>query len=87
MANVVKCKDLGGCIPKTTVDKVRDEKRVERGSFIRNTDRVGSNGKVGEEPKDIAELERLTIAMSQKAGKKAFESWMQARAQGTIFSP
>ncbi|MCA9840332.1 MAG: hypothetical protein KC422_25700 [Trueperaceae bacterium] len=43
--------------------------------------------RLGEEPKDIAELERLTIAMSQKAGKKAFESWMQARAQGTIFSP
>lgn len=42
---------------------------------------------LGKEPKDIAELERLTLEMSQRAGKKAFEKWMQSRAEASTFSP
>ena len=41
----------------------------------------------GEEPKDITELEQLTIRMSQKTGKKAFEAWMKSRAEKASFSP
>jgi len=41
----------------------------------------------GEEPKDVAELEQLTIKMTQKIGKKAFESWLAARAKRATFSP
>lgn len=41
----------------------------------------------GEEPKDVSELEDLTIAMSQKAGKRAFEEWMKARAKKAHFPP
>jgi len=41
----------------------------------------------GEEPRDISELEKLTIKMSQKAGKKAFEAWTNARAKKASFSP
>lgn len=41
----------------------------------------------GEAPKDISELEALTIALSQKTGRKVFESWMKARAQRATFSP
>ena len=43
--------------------------------------------KAGERPKDIAELEQLTLQMSQKAGKKAFEAWMTSRAKKASFSP
>lgn len=43
--------------------------------------------KAGETPKDISELEQLTIQMSQKAGKKAFESWMKDRAKKASFFP
>jgi hypothetical protein len=39
----------------------------------------------GKGAKDIAELEALTIEMSQKTGKRVFESWMKARAQRAIF--
>ena len=41
----------------------------------------------GEEPKDISELEQLTIKMSQKVGKRAFEAWIEARAKKAHFSP
>lgn len=41
----------------------------------------------GEAPKDISELEQLTIAMSQKVGKRAFEAWMKDRAKQATFSP
>lgn len=41
----------------------------------------------GKEPKDIAELEQLTIDMTQNIGRKTFESWMKARAKSAIFSP
>jgi len=43
--------------------------------------------KAGEGPKAIFELEQLTIKMSQKAGKKAFEAWMTSRAKQRSFSP
>ena len=41
----------------------------------------------GKAPKDIAELEQITIDMTQKLGKKVIESWTVARAQDTTFSP
>ena len=41
----------------------------------------------GETPRDISELEQLSIQMSQKAGRKAFESWMKDRAKRASFSP
>lgn len=41
----------------------------------------------GEVPKDISELEALTIEMSQKTGKRVFESWMKDRAEKATFSP
>jgi len=41
----------------------------------------------GKAPKDIAELEQITINMTRKLGKKVIESWTAARAQGTTFSP
>ena len=41
----------------------------------------------GKAPKDIAELEQITINMTRKLGKKVIESWTVARAQGTTFSP
>ena len=41
----------------------------------------------GEEPKDISELEQLTLLMSRKVGKKAFAAWMKARAKQASFSP
>jgi len=43
--------------------------------------------KAGEEPKDVAELERLTIKMSQKVGARTWEKWMAARAKSSSFSP
>ena len=39
----------------------------------------------GKAPKDISELETLTIAMNQKMGKRTFEAWMQARAKEAHF--
>ena len=41
----------------------------------------------GKAPKDIAELEQITINMTRKLGKKVIESWTVARAQDTTFSP
>lgn len=41
----------------------------------------------GEAPQDMSELAQLTIAMSQKAGQRAFEAWMRFRAEKASFSP
>lgn len=41
----------------------------------------------GEVPKDVGELEALTIMMSQKVGKRTWEEWMKARAKKAHFSP
>lgn len=41
----------------------------------------------GQEPKDVSELEALTIAMSQKVGKRTWEEWMKARAKQAHFFP
>ena len=41
----------------------------------------------GEAPKDVSELETLTITMSQKVGQRTWEEWMKARAKKAHFSP
>ncbi len=41
----------------------------------------------GEVPKDVGELEALTIMMSQKVGKRTWEEWMKARAKKAHVSP
>lgn len=41
----------------------------------------------GKAPKDIAELESLTIKMSQKVGQRTWEEWMKSRAKEAHFPP
>jgi hypothetical protein len=41
----------------------------------------------GKAPKDIAELEQITIKMVDKTGKLVFERWMEDRAKKAHFSP
>jgi len=41
----------------------------------------------GEAPKDVAELEAITLGFSQRISQQAWEKWMQARAEKASFSP
>lgn len=41
----------------------------------------------GEAPKDVAELEVMTIEFSQSVGRRTWEKWMQARAEKASFFP
>lgn len=41
----------------------------------------------GRAPRDVAELELMTIQFTQHMGKRTWEQWMKARAEEAHFSP
>ena len=41
----------------------------------------------GKAPKDVSELEAMTIDFSQRLGRETWEKWMQARAEEASFFP